>query len=170
MTYGSSVKVGNAAGQNQPLSTNSYSNDRSGLLEEVQYGNGGKVKYSYDDFDRLEGVAYDDEDDPRYSYVYDASGEAAKVVDHCLNRSMETERDLAFRPRQSTLRDANGDVLYRTTLYYDKMNRLEKFAEKVNGEAHTSPIHTTRTTAPLRSGTIILSLRVKERKRRPVIR
>ena len=57
MTYGSSVKVGNAAGQNQPLSTNSYSNDRSGLLEEVQYGNGGKVKYSYDDFDRLEGVA-----------------------------------------------------------------------------------------------------------------
>ena len=133
-----SVKVGNAAGQNQPLSTNSYSNDRSGLLKEVQYGNGGKVKYAYDDFDRLEGVAYDDEENPRYSYIYDASGEVAKVVDNHLNRALETERDLAFRPRQSTLRDANGDVLYRTTLYYDKMNRLEKFAEKVNGEAHTS--------------------------------
>ena len=133
-----SVKVGNAAAQNQVLSTNVYSEDRSGLLKEVQYGNGGKVKYAYDGFDRLEGVSYDGETDPRYSYIYDATGEVAKVVDNHLNRSVETERDLAFRPRQSTLKDAEGNVLYRTTLYYDKMNRLEKFAENVDGEAHTS--------------------------------
>ena len=41
------VKVGT-----QTLSTNVYESDRSGLLSEVQYGNGGKVKYAYDDFDR----------------------------------------------------------------------------------------------------------------------
>ena len=133
-----SVKVGNAAAQNQVLSTNVYSEDRSGLLKEVQYGNGGKVKYAYDGFDRLEGVSYDGETDPRYSYIYDATGEVAKVVDNHLNRAVETERDLAFRPRQSTLKDEEGKVLYRTTLYYDKMNRLEKFAEKVDGEAYTS--------------------------------
>ena len=43
----------------QTLSTNVYENDRNGLLSEVQYGNGGKVKYTYDDFDRLTGVRHD---------------------------------------------------------------------------------------------------------------
>ncbi|MEG1515461.1 MAG: hypothetical protein RSD95_11290, partial [Clostridia bacterium] len=47
------VKVGT-----QPLSTNVYSADRSHRLNEVQYGNGGKVRYAYDDFDRLTGVSY----------------------------------------------------------------------------------------------------------------
>ena len=51
------VKVGT-----QTLSTNVYKDDRSGLLEEVQYGNDGKVRYAHDDFDRLTGVAYDGAD------------------------------------------------------------------------------------------------------------
>ena len=34
------VKVGT-----QTLSENVYTNDRSGMLSEVRYGNGGKVKY-----------------------------------------------------------------------------------------------------------------------------
>ena len=37
------VKVGS-----QTLSTNVYESNRSGLLSEVQYGNGGKVKYEFD--------------------------------------------------------------------------------------------------------------------------
>lgn len=45
----------------QTLSTNVYSSDRSGLLSEVQYGNGGKVSYAYDGYDRLTGVKYDGE-------------------------------------------------------------------------------------------------------------
>ena len=133
-----SVKVGNASGQSQTLSTNVYSTDRSGLLTQVQYGNGGKVKYSYDDFDRLTGIAYDAETTPRYAYTYDATGQVAKVRDTHLNRTLETQQDLAMRPRQNTLRDANGNVLYRTTLYYDKRNRLEKFAETAGSQAHTS--------------------------------
>ena len=104
-------------------------------MTEVEYGNSTeakpqKVKYFYDDFDRLTGVAYDSEETPRYTYAYDASGEVAKVTDKHLNRTIETERDLAFRPRQSTLKDAGGNTLYRTTLYYDGRNRLEKFAER----------------------------------------
>ena len=130
-----SVQVGNATSQTKTLSTNKYSEDRSGLLTEVEYGNSTeakpqKVKYFYDDFDRLTGVAYDSEETPRYTYAYDASGEVAKVTDKHLNRTIETERDLAFRPRQSTLKDAGGNTLYRTTLYYDGRNRLEKFAER----------------------------------------
>ena len=130
-----SVQVGNATSQTKTLSTNKYSEDRSGLLTEVEYGNSTeakpqKVKYFYDDFDRLTGVAYDSEETPRYTYAYDASGEVAKVTDKHLSRTIETERDLAFRPRQSTLKDAGGNTLYRTTLYYDGRNRLEKFAER----------------------------------------
>lgn len=39
----------------QTLSSNAYESDRAGLLSFVTYGNGGKVAYSYDDFDRIVG-------------------------------------------------------------------------------------------------------------------
>ncbi len=58
-----SVQVGN-----QTLPTNVYSDNRSGLLTEVQYGNGDKVAYTYDDYDRLTGVKYDGETADRYTY------------------------------------------------------------------------------------------------------
>ena len=128
------VKVGE-----QTLSTNVYRDDRSGLLEEVQYGNGGKVSYAHDDFDRLTGVAYDGADPgsaPRYTYEYGANGQAAVVHDNHLHRSMQTEYDLAERPMQSTLRDEEGNVLYRATLTYDAQNRLETFRERVGEERH----------------------------------
>ena len=128
------VKVGE-----QTLSTNVYRDDRSGLLEEVQYGNGGKVSYAHDDFDRLTGVAYDGADPgsaPRYTYEYGANGQAAMVRDNHLHRSMQTEYDLAERPMQSTLRDEEGNVLYRATLTYDAQNRLETFRERVGEERH----------------------------------
>ena len=63
------VKVGS-----QTLSTNVYESNRNGLLSEVQYGNGGKVGYTYDDFDRLTGVRYDNETVDRYRYEYGANG------------------------------------------------------------------------------------------------
>ena len=75
-------------------------------------------------------TTYDNETTKRYEYTYDATGAVAKVKDNHLNRTLETEKDLAQRPRQSTLKDANGNTLYRATLHYDKMNRLEKFSEK----------------------------------------
>ena len=133
------VKVGT-----QTLSTNVYKNDRSGLLAEVQYGNGGKVKYAHDEFDRLTGVAYDEaevETSPRYSYEYGANGAAAVVEDHHLGRTMRTEYDLAERPMQSTLSDAEGNILYRATLTYDGQNRLESFRERAGEEAHRTEFH-----------------------------
>ena len=108
-------------------------------LEEVQYGNGGKVSYAHDDFYRLTGVAYDGADPgsaPRYTYEYGANGQAAMVRDNHLHRSMQTEYDLAERPMQSTLRDEEGNVLYRATLTYDAQNRLETFRERVGEERH----------------------------------
>ena len=73
---------------------------------------------------------------PRYAYEYGANGAAAVVHDNHLHRSMQTEYDLAERPMQSTLRDEEGNVLYRATLTYDAQNRLEAFHERVGQEHH----------------------------------
>ena len=126
------VKVGT-----QTLSTNVYESERNGLLSEVQYGNGGKVKYTYDDFDRLTEVKYDAETTPRYEYKYGANGKAAEVIDHELNRTARTDYDQANRPCQTELRDdATGDALYKTGLKYDKLNNLEMFSEQAGSESH----------------------------------
>ena len=125
------VKVGE-----QTLSTNVYENDRAGLLSEVQYGNGGKVQYAYDDFDRLTGVRYDGEETDRYSYEYDANGNAVLVRDHALNRVLQTGHDLADRPMDTQLRNADGSLIYRTQLDYDVQNRLIGFGEETENAAY----------------------------------
>ena len=131
------VKVGT-----QMLSTNVYENDRNGLLQEVQYGNGGKVKYTYDDFDRITGLRYDDETSDRYTYEYGANGMAARVHDNNLGRSYETEYDLSDRPCQGTLVGADGHRLYRTTLEYTRHSNLNSFREEV-GEGWLGSTHKT---------------------------
>ena len=82
----------------------------------MQYGNSGKVKYSYDEFDRLTGVKYDAKTADRYTYKYGTNGQAAEVTDYELNRVAQPEYDLADRPCQTELRDGSGNVLYRIGL------------------------------------------------------
>ena len=131
------VKVGS-----QTLSTNVYENDRNGLLQEVQYGNGGKVKYTYDDFDRITGLRYDDETSDRYTYEYGANGREARVHDNDLGRIYETEYDLSERPCKGTLVGADGHRLYRTTLEYTRHSNLNSFREEV-GEGWLGSTHKT---------------------------
>jgi len=94
----------------QPLSTNTYSDDRWGLLTRVDYGNGGKVRYAYDDYGRLASVGYDDGPADRYTYSYGANGQVAIVTDSFLGRTHQTEYDLAERPVQHTQRSASGTL------------------------------------------------------------
>lgn len=118
------VQVGN-----QVLSTNAYHDNRSGLLKEVQYGNGGKVQYDYDGYDRLTGVRYDGETTPRYAYEYGADGNASMVKDNHLGRVYHTQHDLADRLMDTQLRNADGSLIYRTGLEYDAQNRLTALKE-----------------------------------------
>ena len=124
------VKVGT-----QTLSENVYANDRSGMLSEVRYGNGGKVKYTYDDYKRLTGIRYDNETEDRYGYEYDAGGNVVRVSDKALGRVQQTEYDLTGRPMGTQLRDTDGNILYRTELDYDSQNRLEGFGEMMGGNS-----------------------------------
>ena len=118
------VKVGE-----QALSTNVYSPDRKSRLDEVQYGNGGKVKYTYDDFDRVTGVGYDNDESPRFSYEYDSKGRAAFVKDSTDGSTIRTGYDQTDRPNETEQRDGEGNLKYRTLIEYDKKNRVKAFNE-----------------------------------------
>jgi YD repeat-containing protein len=116
----------------QALSTNVYATDRSSLLKEVQYGNGGKAKYAYDEFDRLTKIAFDSanvDTAPRFTHEYGANGKVARVTDNQLQYVVSYEYDLAERPLQTDMRYTNGTPMYRTTLKYDKLNQLKSLTE-----------------------------------------
>ena len=124
------VKVGN-----QTLSQSAYQNDPTkpnfGTLTATTYGNGAKVSSRYDDFNRVTGVVYGEETAPRYEYDYNAKGQVARVRDNLLNRTTQSEYDLANRPvRVKTSEDTKH--VYTGQVAYDNVyGNLSEFTEKV---------------------------------------
>ena len=124
------VKVGS-----QTLSQSQYQNDPTkpnfGTLTATTYGNGAKVSSRYDDFNRVTGVVYGEETAPRYEYDYNAKGQVARVRDNLLNRTTQSEYDLANRPvRVKTSEDAKH--VYTGQVAYDNVyGNLSEFTEKV---------------------------------------
>ena len=124
------VKVGN-----QALSQSQYQNDLTkpnfGTLTATTYGNGAKISSRYDDFNRVTGVVYGEETAPRYEYDYNAKGQVARVRDNLLNRTTQSEYDLANRPvRVKTSEDAKP--VYTGQVAYDNVyGNLSEFTEKV---------------------------------------
>ena len=123
------VSNGSEGAPEQALSTNIYSADRKSRLERVDYGNGGKVSYTYDDFDRVTGVTHDDDTDPKFTYEYDAKGRAAVVTDTRDGSTIRNIYDLTDRPTESEQRDGDGNLKYRTLISYDIKNRVKSFTE-----------------------------------------
>ena len=124
------VKVGS-----QTLSQSQYQNDPTkpnfGTLTATTYGNGAKIRSRYDDFNRVTGVVYGEETAPRYEYDYNAKGQVARVRDNLLNRTTQSEYDLANRPvRVKTSEDAKH--VYTGQVAYDNVyGNLSEFTEKV---------------------------------------
>ena len=124
------VKVGS-----QTLSQSAYQNDPTkpnfGTLTATTYGNGAKISSRYDDFNRVTGVVYGEETAPRYEYDYNAQGKVARVRDNLLNRTTQSEYDLANRPvRVKTSEDAKH--VYTGHVAYDNVyGNLSEFTEKV---------------------------------------
>ena len=124
------VKVGN-----QTLSQSQYQNDPTkpnfGTLTATTYGNGAKVSSRYDDFNRVTGVVYGEETAPRYEYDYNAKGQVARVRDNLLNRTTQSEYDLANRPVRVKTAEA-GQHVYTGQVAYDNVyGNLSEFTEKV---------------------------------------
>ena len=132
------------------LSTNVYQNNPNaanyGTLTEMQYGNGTVVRNTYDDFNRVTGVHYDDEVEPRYEYAYNANGQVAFVKNNLIQHVVESEYDLSNRPcrikTHKVTEDADGNItssehVYTGEVAYDDtFARMTKFTERV-GEDRT---------------------------------
>ena len=95
------------------------------------YGNGAKISSRYDDFNRVTGVVYGEETAPRYEYDYNAKGQVARIRDNLLNRTTQSEYDLANRPVRVKTAEA-GQHVYTGQVAYDNVyGNLSEFTEKV---------------------------------------
>ena len=117
------------------LSQSQYQNDPTkpnfGTLTATTYGNGAKIRSRYDDFNRVTGVVYGEETAPRYEYDYNAKGQVARVRDNLLNRTTQSEYDLANRPVRVKTAEA-GQHVYTGQVAYDNVyGNLSEFTEKV---------------------------------------
>ena len=117
------------------LSQSAYQNDPTkpnfGTLTATTYGNGAKIRSWYDDFNRVTGVVYGEETAPRYEYDYNAKGQVARVRDNLLNRTTQSEYDLANRPVRVKTAEA-GQHVYTGQVAYDNVyGNLSEFTEKV---------------------------------------
>ena len=76
-------------------------------------------------------MVYGEETAPRYEYDYNAKGQVARVCDNLLNRTTQSEYDLANRPvRVKTSEDAKH--VYTGQVAYDNVyGNLSEFTEKV---------------------------------------
>ena len=117
------------------LSQSQYQNDPTkpnfGTLTATTYGNGAKISSRYDDFNRVTGVVYGEETTPRYEYDYNAKGQVARVRDNLLNRTTQSEYDLANRPVRVKTAEV-GQHVYTGQVAYDNVyGNLSEFTEKV---------------------------------------
>ena len=117
------------------LSQSQYQNDPTkpnfGTLTATTYGNGAKVSSRYDDFNRVTGVVYGEETAPRYEYDYNAKGQVARVRDNLLNRTTQSEYDLANRPVRVKTAEADQHVYTGQVAYDNVYGNLSEFTEKV---------------------------------------
>ena len=117
------------------LSQSAYQNDPTkpnfGTLTATTYGNGAKIRSRYDDFNRVTGVVYGEETAPRYEYDYNAKGQVARVRDNLLNRTTQSEYDLANRPVRVKTAEAGRHVYTGQVAYDNVYGNLSEFTEKV---------------------------------------
>ena len=79
----------------------------------------------------MTGVVYGEETAPRYEYDYNAKGQVARVRDNLLNRTTQSEYDLANRPVRVKTAEV-GQHVYTGQVAYDNVyGNLSEFAEKV---------------------------------------
>ena len=79
----------------------------------------------------MTGVVYGEETAPRYEYDYNAKGQVARVRDNLLNRTTQSEYDLANRPVRVKTAEADQHVYTGQVAYDNVYGNLSEFTEKV---------------------------------------
>ncbi len=101
-------------------------------LQRLDYGNGDRVQYTYDNKGRVTGQTYEDGDTVTYSY--DNNGTLAKVKDSATGITTTYHYDLSDRLAKYT--ESGSGYSHSVSYTYDKLNNLTDLKETVNGTTH----------------------------------
>ena len=83
------VKVNNTT-----LVSNTYNNSSHGrTLSRMNYGNGGRVYYTYNDDNQVTGIKYDTDTDYRFTYTYDEYGTLTSKTDYVNGQVTKYDED-----------------------------------------------------------------------------
>ena len=128
-----SVSVGS-----QTLATYGYTEDVYHRLESVTYGNGDKVKYTYDDFGRVTKEEYYENGSTTVSwkvdYEYDNSGALATTVDS--KTRITTKYYYDTLGRNTGIRNIDGNGNHRLYYTYDNLGRVQTVQEIYAGSKY----------------------------------
>jgi len=118
------LKVGS-----RTLTSYSYTNDRNKDLQALDYGNGDRVEYDYDDLGRLISQKYEDGDTVTYSY--DNDGALARIHDSATGITTTYYYDLLGR--QMKYVESGTDYTHSVEYTYNAENNLSGTLEHING-------------------------------------
>jgi len=120
------------------LATNRYSADRLFLLQQLEYGNGNTVNYTYDDLGRQTGAKYNDMSNYAYTYTYDSDGNIATVTDNLQWVTTRYSYDMAGRLGQANMRSNAGVTVNDLKWTYDDRANITGLNNIVHGTLFTT--------------------------------
>jgi len=116
------------------LASYSYTDDRNHYLSALDYGNGNRVQYTYDDQGRVIKQTYEDKD--TVTYLYDNDGALSTVTDS--ESGITTTYYYDFTDRTMKYVETGTDFSHIVGYEYDVKNNLTKVKETINGAETTT--------------------------------
>ena len=126
----SNIQIGS-----RTLASYTYTDDRNHYLSSLDYGNGDKVQYTYDDLGRVTKQTFEDGD--TVTYAYDNNGALATVTDSATGRTTTYYYDTTGRLIRYREAD-NVDFDHSVSYAYDDRNLLTALKETIDGTTQTT--------------------------------
>ena len=128
-TYDNFGKTSQIKAGSNLLASYTY-NTSNGKLNTLTYGNGAKVRYEYDELDRIEKILYNANGGSTYNvayeYEYDSNGNIVCVTDNITGQTLQPQYDITGRVISSvTVED--GKVISGTHVEYDEKSRISLY-------------------------------------------
>ena len=131
-TYGDFSLRSRVAIGSRTLAQYTYS-EQNNFLERLDYGNGDRVQYEYDQQGRVTRQTYENGD--TVTYRYDNNGALASVTDSATGRTTTYYYDFTNRLMKYV---ESGDVDHSVQYTYDDQNKLTDLVEVINGVTQTT--------------------------------
>ena len=118
----------------QVLSTNTYGNN-NGDLKQVEYGNGNKIGYTYDDYGNISAISQNGT--KNFTWQYDSTGNLYSHEDLVNNQRFVYTYDSTGRLVRQQVLDNSKKNIYSSQYGYDLNNNVSRFASSAGGVSVT---------------------------------